>query len=128
MRQGEPTLAKRLSHCSEALLQTDDFDQEYEQFLKALGARIRDLRQKKELTYRDMIVLHGYHESQWRRYERTGSINLQSLLRIAKVFGTSLSGVLDGLGEYPEVSIAELKNNLASVKRGAKAATSPDPR
>ena len=103
---------------------TDDLDHDYEQFLKTLGSRIRDLREQRGWTYRDMIILHGYHESQWRRYERTGSINLQSLLRIARVFGLSLSGVLGGLGDYPDVGIAELKKKVLPKRRSSKKAQS----
>ena len=36
-------------------------------------------------------------------------MNLQSLLKVAKTFGTSLSDLLNGLGEYPEVSLTEIQ-------------------
>jgi transcriptional regulator with XRE-family HTH domain len=90
---------------------------EYEQFLKTLGGRIKQLRKERGLSLRDMVLQHGYNDSQWRKYERGGSINLQSLLKVAKVFGISLSRLLDGLGEYPAVSIAAIEQKHPPRKR-----------
>ncbi len=90
---------------------------EYEQFLKTLGGRIKQLRKERGLSLRDMVLQHGYNDSQWRKYERGGSINLQSLLKVAKVFGISLSKLLDGLGEYPESSIAAIEQKRSPTKR-----------
>ena len=90
---------------------------EYEQFLKTLGGRIKQLRKERGLSLRDMVLQHGYNDSQWRKYERGGSINLQSLLKVAKVFGISLSKLLDGLGEYPESSIAAIEKKRSPTKR-----------
>ena len=96
---------------------SEEFDLEYEAFLKTLGTRIKQLRNERGLTLKDMTVLHNYHDSQWRRYERGGSINVQSLLKIAKVFKTSLSDLLDGLGEYPAVPVSEIAKKLPATKR-----------
>ena len=96
---------------------SEEFDLEYERGLKTLGARIKQLRNERGLTLKDMTVLHNYHDSQLRRYERGGSINVQSHLKIAKVFKTSLSDLLDGLGEYPAVPISEFAKNLPPAKR-----------
>ena len=90
---------------------------EYEQFLKTLGGRIKQLRKERGLSLRDMVLQHGYNDSQWRKYERGGSINLQSLLKVAKVFGISLSKLLDSLGEYPAVSIAAIEQKHPPKKR-----------
>ena len=69
----------------EAVCMSEEFDLEYEAFLKALGTRIKQLRNERGLTLKDMTVRHNYHDSQWRRYERGGSINVQSLLRSRKL-------------------------------------------
>ena len=97
-------------------MDTQDVDQDYEEFLKLLAKQIKKMRLGRGLTLRDMVVTHGYHDSQWRRMEREGAGGVQSLLRIAKAFGISLSVLLDGLGEYP-------KEALATIKREKKETT-----
>lgn len=82
---------------------------DYGQFLKELGGRIKQLRHERGLSLRDMIVIHGYADSQWRRYERGGSVNVQTLLRICNAFKISLCVLLDGLGEYPTASVEEIR-------------------
>ena len=74
-------------------------DQEYEVFLKALGCRIRELRKARGWSQRDMVLLHGYNDSQWRKYERGGGITLQSLVKLAVLFNVHLSQMLDGVGK-----------------------------
>jgi transcriptional regulator with XRE-family HTH domain len=86
-----------------------DIDQDYAEFLKLLGMRIKQMRKERGLSLRDMVVKHNYHDSQWRRYERGGPINVPSLLKIAKSFGTSLSAIVEGLGEYPAACAGEVK-------------------
>jgi transcriptional regulator with XRE-family HTH domain len=86
-----------------------DIDQDYAEFLKLLGMRIKQMRRERGLSLRDMVVKHNYHDSQWRKYERGGPINVPSLLKIAKAFGTSLSTLLEGLGEYPTACGGEVK-------------------
>ena len=97
-------------------MDTQDVDQDYEEFLKLLAKQIKKMRLERGLTLRDMVVTHGYHDSQWRRMEREGAGGVQSLLRIAKAFGISLSVLLDGLGEYP-------KEALATIEREKKETT-----
>ena len=92
----------------------EEMDLEYKQFLKTLGRRIKEVRKERGYSLRDMVLQHGYNDSQWRRYERGGSMNLQSLLKIAKTFGISLSDLLNGLGEYPAVSVSEIKKKRAA--------------
>ncbi len=100
-------------------MNTQDVDQDYEDFLKALARQIKKMRLERGLTLRDMVVTHGYHDSQWRRMEREGAGGVQSLLRIAKAFGISLSVLLDGLGEYPkeQLEVIERKKEEPSKKR-----------
>ena len=96
---------------------TQDVDEDYEEFLKALAKQIKKMRNERGLTLRDMVVVHGYHDSQWRRMEREGAGGVQSLLRIAKAFSISLSVLLDGLGEYPDESLAEIERKEEEPKR-----------
>ncbi len=97
-----------------------DIDPEYQEFLKTLGSRIRQLRHERGFSLRDMVIQHGYNDSQWRRYERGGSMNLQSVLKIAKTFGVSLSKFLDGLGEFPEVSVTDIQKKRAAKQVNSK--------
>jgi transcriptional regulator with XRE-family HTH domain len=98
-------------------------DDDYEDFLRALGKRIKQLRNERGWSLRDMVVHHGYHDSQWRRMERGGAGNVQSLLKIARAFQISLSTLLDGLGEYPVTAAKDLKHHVRkSIKTGPKTA------
>ena len=99
----------------------EELDHDYELFLKSLGARIKRLRRERGLSLRDMVVKHNYHDSQWRRYERGGSINLQSLWKIARVFETTPSVILDGVDENCIPPVDEGKKKQASAKAPAKA-------
>ena len=81
-------------------MDTQDVTKDYEQFLSEIAKRIKALRLERGLTLRDMVVIHGYHDSHWRRMEREGAGTVQSLLRIAKAFGVPMSTLVSGLGEY----------------------------
>ena len=79
-----------------------EIEAESKAFFKALGVRIKTLRKERGWSLRDMIVLHGYHDTQWRKTERGESISIPSLLKLAKLFDLSVSKLLDGVGEsYP---------------------------
>ncbi len=95
-------------------------DAEYTQFLKTLGNRIKQLRKERGYSLRDMVIHHGYNDSQWRRYERGGAINVHSLMKIAKLFEMSLSTLLDGLAEYPQASIQDIKKQRAPTSAATK--------
>jgi transcriptional regulator with XRE-family HTH domain len=82
---------------------------DYKAFLKALGQRIRQFRKERGWSLRDMVIQHGYHDSQWRKYESGGGLTIPSLLRIAELFQVSLSKLLDGLAEYPAQTMQEIK-------------------
>ena len=88
-------------------------DDDYKDFLKALGARIKEMRKKKGWSLRDMVKLHDYHDSQWRKFESGGSMNVQSMIRIAEVFEMPLSRLVDGLAEFPKTSSVEIKRKQA---------------
>lgn len=97
----------------------DEIDVHYAAFLKTLGQRIKQFRKARKLSLHDMVVKHGYHDSQWRRFERNGAANMLSLLKIARAFDTSLSDLLDGLGKFPVESVAQIKKAEAATKRAA---------
>ena len=100
---------------------TQDVDQDYAEFLKLVAERIKTLRKMRGLTLRDMVVTHGYHDSNYRRIEREGAGGIQSLLRISKAFNISLSELLDGLGEYPKEDIKSIGKKVASEEQQTSA-------
>ena len=95
---------------------TNESEVNYQQFMKALGARIKEFRRQRGLTLRDMVVKHNYHDSQWRRFERSGVGNLSSLLRVAKALNISVSILLDGLGEYPAEALKRMTKSSIPAK------------
>lgn len=93
-------------------------EEEYERFLKALGRRIKEMRETRGWSQRDMVLLHGYNDSQWRKYERGGGITLQSLVKLSKVFDQHLSIVLDGVGlTFPSTIESPLPSEPAQTSK-----------
>ena len=93
---------------------TQDVDQDYEEFLRLVAERIKTLRHERGLSLRDMVVTHGYHDSNYRRIEREGAGGIQSLLRICKAFDVTLSCLLDGLGLYPKEDLKEIGERVVA--------------
>ena len=100
---------------------TQDVDLDYEEFLKLVAERIKTLRQERGLSLRDMVVIHGYHDSNYRRIERDGAGAIQSLLRLCKAFNVKLSVLLDGLGEYPKEDLKKIGRKVAIEEQQASA-------
>lgn len=84
-------------------------DQEFRAFLKALGARIRSVRKAKNLDMRYIMITSGYYDAQWRKYETGGSLNVQSLLKIALTLDVPLNELFDGLGQWPRKNVEEIE-------------------
>ena len=82
----------------------------YEKFLADLGRRIRQLRKDRSWTLRDMVILHGFHVSQWQAFEGgKRGVAIPSLLRICEIFEIRLADLLGNAGELPsETPTAEL--------------------
>jgi transcriptional regulator with XRE-family HTH domain len=74
----------------------DDNDY-YDEYLKALGKRIKKLRKQRGFTLREMGVIYGHGDSHWRRLERFGAGNMASLINVAKALEISLSTLLAGV-------------------------------
>jgi len=81
---------------------------DYKGFCKALGVHIKQLRKERGWSNRDILLIHGIHDGQWRKYERGGGITVESMLRVAATFGMSLGAFLDGLKDYPIVTLPEI--------------------
>jgi transcriptional regulator with XRE-family HTH domain len=79
---------------------TQDVAEDYKAFLAHTAKRIKELRRERGLTLRDMVVVHGYHDSNWRRMEREGVGSVQGLLRIAKAFAVPITTLTDGAEDH----------------------------
>ncbi len=90
-------------------------EDEFKDFLKALGKRIRALRKDKKMNMRDIMISTGYHDAQWRKYEAGGSLNIMSLMKVALALEVSLVQLLDGLGQWPLRSVSEIEANSAAA-------------
>jgi transcriptional regulator with XRE-family HTH domain len=83
-------------------------DEEFKGFLKLLGRRIRAIRKAKNLSMRHIIIVSGYYDAQWRKYECGGSMNFETLMKIALSLEVSLSQLLGDLGQWPLKSVEEI--------------------
>lgn len=84
-------------------------DEEFRSFLKTLGTRIKLLRKSKGIQFRDIMIKAGYFDAQWRKYEAGGSLNISSLMKIALTLEVTLTDLLDGLGQWPMLSVAQIQ-------------------
>lgn len=95
---------------------TESLEPEFADELKALGERIKLVRKEQGLSVRDMVVHHNYHDAQWRRYEKGAALTVPSLMRIAKALGTSVTILLDGIGEFSSAKVDDIKGSLTIGK------------
>ena len=100
-------------------------DEDYKEFLKALGGRIRELRKQRGWSNRDIVFSLGINDSQWRSYERGGGLRLDSLLRLAGCFQISLSELLDGLGQFPQKSVSSIRGKDDKSRQMKELAKAP---
>lgn len=112
----------------------EEIAEDHQEFQKALGKRLQKLRKDRGFSTRDMDVCFGYAESQWKRFEREGVRSTQSLLRIAKVFQTTVADLLNGLGQYPKVNVKRAgkptfsKPLKVAASQGKETSTPDEPR
>ena len=98
--------------------------QEVAAFQKALGQRLRELRKKHDLSIRDMTVLHGYADAQYRKMEREGVGSTHSLIRLAKIFQISVADLLTGI-EQTEPELATWNQSSTAMKLHDPAPSEP---
>ena len=72
---------------------------------------------------RDIMISTGYYDAQWRKYESGGSLNVASLMKIALALDVPLSELLDGLGQWPKLSVAEIQAKDAAKLESLKVDT-----
>ncbi len=100
-------------------------DEEFRAFLKALGARIRTVRKSKNFDMRHIMITGGYYDAQWRKYETGGSLNLQSLLKIALTLEIPLRELLDGLGQWPALNVEEIEKQRVAKESSSRPEVQP---
>jgi transcriptional regulator with XRE-family HTH domain len=66
------------------------------QFFRALGIRIKALRQHHGYTQEDMIGF-GFSARHWQQIEAGRPITIRTLLRIAGTFGVRAAQLIEGL-------------------------------
>jgi transcriptional regulator with XRE-family HTH domain len=67
-----------------------------EQFFKALGQRVKELRRKRGYSQEDMISF-GFSARHWQQIEAGRPITVSTLLRICETLETNLTHLLRGL-------------------------------
>ena len=70
---------------------------EYQDFFKALGKRVRSIREKHGYSQEDMISF-GFSARHWQQVEAGRPITVTTLLRICTVFKISMETLVKGLG------------------------------
>jgi transcriptional regulator with XRE-family HTH domain len=77
-----------------------------EEFFRALGAKVRQLRKKRKYSQEDMISF-GFSARHWQQVEAGRPITVTTLLRICEVFEITMSKLVRGLdaGIYETLSV-----------------------
>ena len=67
---------------------------------------------------RDIMLKTGYYDAQWRKYEAGGSLNIASLMKVALALDVTLVDLLDGLGQWPRLSVDEIEKQYGIEPNG----------
>lgn len=67
-----------------------------DQFFRALGTRVRELRKKRSFSQEDMLSF-GFSTRHWQQIEAGRPITVTTLLRICEVFELPMSKLVQGL-------------------------------
>jgi transcriptional regulator with XRE-family HTH domain len=76
-----------------------------DQFFRALGVRVKELRKKRDYSQEDMLSF-GFSTRHWQQVEAGRPITVTTLLRICEVFELPMSKLvqrLDGEGVYEKL-------------------------
>jgi HTH-type transcriptional regulator, competence development regulator len=75
---------------------------DYQQELKKLGERIKQIRIYRNLRLLDLEVLSGINDSDLSRYERgIGNIEFQTIFKLAKALDVDVATLTDYDGKLP---------------------------
>jgi len=85
-------------------------------FFRALGARIRELRQNHGLSQEDMPS-RGFQVRYWQKIEAGKAITVRTLLKICRIFSTPMDQVvkgLDGISAHGRLRKSRSKKQLSA--------------
>jgi transcriptional regulator with XRE-family HTH domain len=87
--------------------------------LAAVGLRIKNLRELKQITPKDFAKAAGFSLSYlWRLESGQQNLNLKSISRIAIALGEPMTALLEGI--EPDPATIEVRPYAHKAKRGAK--------
>lgn len=93
---------------------------DYRTYLKALGARLRELRTERGWRQVDMVRDHGFHTSHYQSLERGDKMSMQTLLRLAEVFDIPVSDLLKPIDSAGKISERAAKTSEKKRPKGKK--------
>jgi transcriptional regulator with XRE-family HTH domain len=68
-----------------------------EEFITALAARIKELRQERGWTQMQMVTDFGYYLSHWQNIESGRKMSLETMLRVVNTFDVSLDELISNV-------------------------------
>ena len=87
-----------------------------EQFFRALGTKVRELRKKRGYSQEDMISF-GFSARHFQQIEAGRPITVTAMLRLCEVLETSVDKLVKGLD--PEFTRSRLRSESCPVGSGA---------
>jgi transcriptional regulator with XRE-family HTH domain len=90
-----------------------------DQFFRALGTRVRELRKKRRYSQEDMLSFR-FSTRHWQQVEAGRPITVTTLLRICEVFELPMSKLVQGLdaeGVYEKVDFEVLLRRKSIRKK-----------
>ncbi len=90
-----------------------------DQFFRALGTRVRELRKKRGFSQEDMLSF-GFSTRHWQQVEAGRPITVTTLLRICEVFELPMAKLVRGLdkdGIYEVLDVEILLRRRSGRKR-----------
>ena len=97
---------------------SDAIAYDYKDFCAAFGKRVKAIRKERDLTLRDMVMHHGFHQTQVQRIEKGEGISLKTMLLVAQSFQLPLEHLIAGIGLQPP-SVPSQKDGARKTRKGA---------
>ncbi len=90
-----------------------------DQFFRALGVRLRELRKKRGFSQEDMLSF-GFSTRHWQQVEAGRPITVTTLLRICEVFELPMSKLVQGLDKEGVYEVLDVEMPLRRRGRGKR--------
>ena len=92
---------------------------DYQDFLTALGKRIKGLREERGWTHRFLVQNHDFHMTQIYKIESGKGISVPMLMRMAELYEVRLEKLIEDLGIVADAPL-ESKKPKRQSKVGSK--------